>query len=157
MKKLIISLFIIVASVMSACGKTEKTATTETIATPETPVTTVYAGAIGDYKIHMVLDENFEGYYYYDHRPDSHFKLVKTHESECNEEDDYYGYSGQGECYAITLQEYAPGTNKNTGEFEGYFVHARLDGAWIKLYEGIWYNKNNGNSLEFGVYPAEEY
>jgi hypothetical protein len=139
MKKLILSLMILVASAMSASVYAK---------------TIVYEGTIGQYKIHMVVDENFNGYYYYDHRPDSRFKLVKTSKVECTEDDDYYNYCGQGECYAITLQEYAPGTNKNTGEFVGYFVYGRLDGVWIMLYEGTWRNKSNGKTLEFGVYPA---
>ena len=77
MKKLIISLLILVASAMSASVYAE---------------TTVYEGTIGQYKIHMVVDENFNGYYYYDHRPDSRFKLVKTSKVECTEDDDYYYY-----------------------------------------------------------------
>ena len=138
MKKLIISLLILLASAMSASIHAK---------------TNVYEGTIGNYKIHMVLDKNFEGYYYYDHRPDSHFKLVKTREAECSEDD----YFGMGECHSITLQEYAPSNNKNTGEFVGLFIYNRLDGVWMITFEGTWRNKSNGKTLTFEVYHSYEY
>jgi hypothetical protein len=127
MKKLILSLLILVASAMSASVYAKSI---------------VYTGKIGNYKIHMVLDDNLNGYYYYDHRPDSRFKLVKTRESECSE----CRY-----CVRVTLQEYAPGTNKNTGEFVGQYVFCREDGVAAMLFEGTFRNKSNGKTLPFEV------
>ena len=133
MKKFIISLLILVASAMSASVYAK---------------TTVYEGTIGQYNIHMVLDENFNGYYYYDHRPDSRFKLVKTRKVEC---DDY------GFCYSVTLQEYAPGNNKNTGEFVGEFHRVRGVGNGLLYIEGTFRNKSTGKTLPFEVYFYYEY
>lgn len=136
MKNLIISLVILLVSSVSASVYAESI---------------VYTGTIGEYKVHMVLDENDEGYYYYDHRPQSRFNLVKTHESECNE---------CMHCVHITLQEYAPGTNKNTGEFVGKYRFCKDGGIAIVLIEGIFRNKTTGKTLPFDVsycYTYETY
>jgi hypothetical protein len=132
-KKLILFLFILVASAL-------------TVSVFAKPIE--YIGTIGKYKIHMVLNDDFEGYYYYDHRPDSRFKLVKTRKVEC---DDY------GFCYSITLQEYAPGNNKNTGEFVGEFHRVRGGGYGVHYIEGTFRNKSTGKTLPFEVYFYYEY
>lgn len=132
MKKFIISLLILVASAMSASVYAD----------------TVYKGTIGKYKIHMVLDKNFNGYYYYDHRPDSHFKLVKTREYECSE----CQY-----CVRITLQEYVPTTNKNTGEFVGEYTFCKNAGIALMSFEGTFRNKSTGKTLPFEVYFSYDY
>ena len=132
MKKLILSLLILVASATSASVYAE---------------TTVYEGTIGQYKIHMVLDDDFEGYYYYDHRPESRFKLVKSHVADDDECDGMF-------CF--TLQEYAPGNNKNTGEFICTYTY----GSQVTYIEGTWRNKSNGKTLGFEVhvgYPDPVY
>ena len=133
MKKLILSLFILLASALTASVSARST---------------VYTGTIGTYKIHMVLDENYEGYYYYDHRPQSRFTLVKTRESEC---DDYM------HCVRLTLQEYAPVTNKNTGEFVGVYTFIRESGVGFMSIEGTFHNHNNGKTLPFEVSYSYEY
>ncbi len=132
MKNLIISLLILVASAMSASIYAD----------------TVYEGTIGNYKIHMVLDENFNGYYYYDHRPDSRFKLVATRLVECDE--DMF-------CYRFTLQEYAPDTKKNTGEFVAEFFRIREGGFGMNIIEGTFRNESTGKTLPFEVYFGYEY
>jgi hypothetical protein len=133
MKKLILSLFILLASALTASVSARST---------------VYTGTIGTYKIHMVLDEKYEGYYYYDHRPQSHFKLVKTRLLECD--DDCIGVH-------VTLQEYAPGTNKNTGEFVGTFCHGFEAGISLITFEGTFRNKTTGKTLPFVLYHASQY
>lgn len=137
MKKLIISLLILVASAMSASVYAESL---------------VFEGTIGKYKIHMVLDENQEGYYYYDHRPESRFELIKTRESACSEDEEVTTEY----CVRMTLQEYAPGTNKNTGEFVGVLSinYGRLLVA--VTYEGYFRNKTTGKTMPFEVMYAEE-
>ena len=127
MKKLILSLFILLASALTASVSARST---------------VYTGTIGTYKIHMVLDENYEGYYYYDHRPQSRFTLVKTHESESEE---------MPMNLNITLQEYAPGTNKNTGEFVGEWYWLREADVALVMFEGTFRNKSTGKTLPFEV------
>ena len=124
MKRLIISLVILLVSSMSASVYAE----------------VVYTGTIGEYKVHMVLDENYEGYYYYDHRPQSRFALVKTQESECDE---------CWHCVHITLQEYTPGTNKNTGEFIGKYRFCKDGGIAIVVIDGTFRNKITGKTLPF--------
>ncbi|MBO5816861.1 MAG: hypothetical protein J6R26_02805 [Paludibacteraceae bacterium] len=133
MKNLVISLLILVASAISASVYAEET---------------VYEGTIGQYKIHMVLDDDFNGYYYYDHRPDSRFKLVATSLVECDE--DMF-------CYRFTLQEYAPGTKKNTGEFVAEFSRIREAGFGMYIIEGTFRNKSTGKTLPFEVYFGYEY
>lgn len=128
MKKFIIPLFILLASAMSAHAES-----------------IVYEGTIGTYKIHMVLDDDYNGYYYYDHRPDSHFKLVKTRESDSD-----------WPCVNVTLQEYAPGSNKNTGEFVGTFCFGQEAGITIISFEGTFRNKSTGKTLPFEVYYVSE-
>jgi hypothetical protein len=131
MKKFILSLLILVASAMSASVYAQKI---------------VYKGTIGQYKIHMVLDEDFNGYYYYDHRPDSRFKLVKTRDlDECDGP------------FCFILQEYAPGTNKNTGEFVAEFSYVREAGFGVDIIEGIFRNKTTGKTLPFEVEYGYEY
>lgn len=132
MKNLIILHIILLVSSMSASVYAES----------------VYTGTIGEYKVHMVLDEKYEGYYYYDHRPQSRFTLVKTQESECHE---------CWQCVHITLQEYAPGTNKNTGEFVGKYRFCKDSGIAIMLIEGIFRNKNTGKTLPFEVFDSYTY
>ena len=132
MKNFIISLVILLVSSMSASVYAE----------------VVYTGTIGEYKVHMVLDENYEGYYYYDHRPQSHFKLVKTRLLECD--DDCIGVH-------VTLQEYAPGTNKNTGEFVGTFYYGYEAGISLITFEGTFRNKTTGKTLPFVLYHASQY
>lgn len=127
MKKFILSLLIVVASAMSA----------SVYAKP-----CVYEGSIGEYKIHMVLDDNNNGYYYYDHRPKSRFKLVKTRVSKS---DDCDGM----EC--ITLQEYAPGTKKNTGEFVGTIYYGQEFGVIMITFAGTFRNKSTGKTFPFEV------
>ena len=136
MKKLILSLFILLVSALTASVSARST---------------VYTGTIGTYKIHMVLDENYEGYYYYDHRPQSHFKLVKTRLLECDDDDD---------CVIgvhVTLQEYAPGTNKNTGEFVGTFYYGYEAGISLITFEGTFRNKTTAKTLPFVLYHASQY
>ena len=127
MKKLILSLFILLASALTASVSARST---------------VYTGTIGTYKIHMVLDENYEGYYYYDHRPQSRFALVKTNEKECEE---------VLNCFLITLQEYVPDTNKNTGEFVGEWYWLREADVALVMFEGTFRNKSTGKTLPFEV------
>ncbi|MBO5816860.1 MAG: hypothetical protein J6R26_02800 [Paludibacteraceae bacterium] len=129
MKSLIVALLHLLASAMSGSVNAEKT---------------VYEGTIGQYKIHMVLDDDFEGYYYYDHRPESRFKLVKSHVAD--EDDECEGLS----CFI--LQEYAPGTNKNTGEFLVEFnEHFPAGGYYHGEIYGTWRNKSNGKTLPIYV------
>jgi Pyruvate/2-oxoacid:ferredoxin oxidoreductase delta subunit len=133
MKKLILSLFILLTSALTASVSARST---------------VYTGTIGTYKIHMVLDENDKGYYYYDHRPQSRFTLVKTRESECDE---------CMHCVHMTLQEYVPGTNKNTGEFVGKYRFCKDGGIAIVSIEGTFRNKTTGKTLPFEVSYSYEY
>ena len=133
MKKLILSLFILLASALTASVSARPT---------------VYTGTIGKYEIHMVLDENYEGYYYYDHRPQSRFALVKTEETDCDE---------ALNCVRITLQEYVPDTDKNTGAFVGEWYLFRESGVAIVLFEGTFHNHNNGKTLPFEVSYSYEY
>ena len=137
MKKLIISLLVLLVSASSA-----------SVYADSDSHSTVYTGTIGDYKVHMVLDSNLEGYYYYDHRPDSHFKLVKTREVECVE---------CMLCVHITLQEYVPDTNKNTGEFVGLYRFCKNDGLALTSFEGTWRNKSTGQTLPFDVLDVYTY
>lgn len=132
MKKLILSLFILLASALTASVSARST---------------VYTGTIGTYKIHMVLDENYEGYYYYDHRPQSHFALVKTNETECEE---------VLNCLLITLQEYVPDTNKNTGEFVGEWYWLIEADVALEMFEGTFRNKSTGKTLPFEVSHSYE-
>jgi hypothetical protein len=96
----------------------------------------------------MVLDENYEGYYYYDHRPQSRFALVKTEETDC--EDSF-------NCVRLTLQEYVPDTDKNTGAFVGEWYLFREGGVAVVLFEGTFHNHNNGKTLPFEVSYSYEY
>lgn len=134
MKKLIISFLILLASAISVSVYADESI--------------VYAGTIGQYDIHMILDDSYEGYYYYDHRPQSHFKLVKTRLLECD--DDCIGVH-------VTLQEYAPGTNKNTGEFVGTFYYGYEAGISLITFEGTFRNKTTGKTLPFVLYHASQY
>lgn len=135
MKKLIISFLILLASAISVSVYADESI--------------VYAGTIGQYDIHMILDiHSYEGYYYYDHRPQSHFKLVKTRLLECD--DDCIGVH-------VTLQEYAPGTNKNTGEFVGTFYYGYEAGISLITFEGTFRNKTTGKTLPFAVDHASQY
>ena len=133
MKKLILALFILLASALTASVSAGST---------------VYTGTIGTYKIHMALDENYEGYYYYDHRPQSRFALVKTNETECEE---------LLNCFLITLQEYVPDTNKNTGEFVGEWNLFREAGVAVVMFVGTFRNNSTGETLPFEVSYSYEY
>ena len=137
MKKLIISFLILLASAISVSVYADESI--------------VYAGTIGQYDIHMILDNSYEGYYYYDHRPQSHFKLVNTRWLECDDDDD---------CVIgvhVTLQEYAPGTNKNTGEFVGTFCYGFEAGISLTTFEGTFRNKTTGKTLPFVLYHTSQY
>jgi hypothetical protein len=94
----------------------------------------------------VVLDDNYNGYYYYDHRPQSRFKLVKTRMSE----------NGYGDI-KLTLQEYAPDTQKNTGEFVGTINYGRDSGVALIIFDGTFRNKSNGKTLPFEVIHAYRY
>ena len=132
MKKFIISLLILVASAMSASVYASST---------------VYEGTIGDYKIHMVLDEDYNGYYYYDHRPDSRFKLIKTRES----------YDDCDGVVCFTLQEFVPKNNKNSAEFICTLTEGHESGVGVIIIEGLFRNKMNGKILPFEVLHVYTY
>ncbi len=112
----------------------------------------VYKGEIGPYKIHMVLNENLQGYYYYDKNPKSHFKLVLAHENDCDGEEMGL-YDG---CAEITLQEYAPNTGKNTGTFDGVFGSKYHYGFLTTNYTGVFTRKSDGKRFHFEVGRSEK-
>ncbi len=117
----------------------------------------VYSGAIGPYTIHMVLDNGFQGYYYYDKNPNSHFKLLVSREADCSDSESYYnGDTPMDGCLQITLQEFAPGTGKNSGEFIGFLLHKFRNGYLISNYSGTFRNKINGKTYSFEVGSSEK-
>lgn len=110
----------------------------------------VFAGSIGPYKIHMVLNDQMQGYYYYDNRPNSHFKLVVSSNRNCSD-----GEHGHGEaCSKLTLQEYAPG-GKNSGQFVGTYLSSYAYGSVGSEFTGVFTNKSNGKRYSFEVYCSE--
>jgi hypothetical protein len=110
----------------------------------------VFAGSIGPYKIHMVLNDQMQGYYYYDNRPNSHFKLVVSSNRNCSD-----GEHGPGEaCSKLTLQEYAPG-GKNSGQFVGTYLSSYAYGSVGSEFTGVFTNKSNGKRYSFEVYCSE--
>lgn len=116
----------------------------------------VYQGEIGPYKIHMVLDDNYNGYYYYDRNPKSKFTLRATRNVECSDYDyDYDGIPLDG-CFRVTLQEYAPGSGKNSGEFVGKFGYKMRMGNMSMFYNGTFRNKSNGKTYNFSVGRSEQ-
>lgn len=119
-------------------------------------------GAIGNYGITMVLNSNLDGYYYYDHRPKSRFKLKAT-KTPCRGD----------ECMQVHLhwskhvvwQEYTP-DGKNSGVFEGVFYERGVDWAPGMSYdmeptkgffEGIFRNKSNGKIYDVYMEEPEHY
>ncbi len=116
----------------------------------------VYSGSIGQYKIHMVLNKDMQGYYYYDKNPNSHFKLLVSSEADCSDSDYYYDDIPMDGCARITLQEYAPGTGKNSGEFIGFLLSKYRNGYLITNYLGTFRNKANGKTYSFEVGFSEK-
>ena len=116
----------------------------------------VYSGSIGQYKIHMVLDNKMQGYYSYDKNPNSHFKLLVSSEADCSDSDYYYDDIPMDGCARITLQEYAPGTGKNSGEFIGFLLSKYRNGYLITNYLGTFRNKANGKTYSFEVGFSEK-
>ena len=111
----------------------------------------VFTGSIGPYKIHMVLNDQMQGYYYYDNRPKSHFKLVLTSQRDCAFEE----HGSKEACYKLTLQEYAPG-GKNSGQFVGTYKSAYEYGYIGSEFTGVFTNKSNGKRYSFEVYCSEK-
>lgn len=111
----------------------------------------VFAGSIGPYKIHMVLNDQFQGYYYYDKNPKGHFKLVLSRESRCDEAE----HAPNQWCAQITLQEYSP-SRKNSAQFFGTYLSKYEFGDILSEFIGVFVNKTNGKRYSFEVYCAEE-
>lgn len=119
------------------------------------------SGTIGEYGITMVLNSKLEGYYYYDSRPKTHFKIRISTKRACRGEEgiDVHLHS----CKHIVWQEYTP-KGVNSGEFEGAFrirgvnfapgMHYK-DEPTAAIFEGVFRNKSNGKIYE--VYLEEDY
>ena len=113
------------------------------------------AGSIGPYKIHMVLNSNtYEGYYYYDKNPKSHFKLHVSSEREFSDYELGQVYYVDGGSH-LTLQEYTP-LGKNSGQFSGVITYKMRMGNMYIHFSGTFTNKTNGKRYEFGVGRSEK-
>jgi hypothetical protein len=114
-----------------------------------------FAGSIGPYKIHMVLnDDTYEGYYYYDKNPKSHFKLRVSHRHDCSDYEMGQVYYCDG-CSHLTLQEYTP-AGKNSGQFSGVITYKMRLGNMHIGYSGTFTNKTNGKQYDFCVGRVEK-
>lgn len=115
---------------------------------------TVYKGAIGPYKVHVVLYDSrqggFDGYYYYDNNPKSRFNLKVVEGDECTSRQYKATGTNPEGCVQVVMYEYTP-SGKNSGKFVGTMSSSQNASCWVDLIMGTFTNISNGKQYSFRV------